>query len=113
GLSFLQTKFKEDFEDSRFDLGLTEVDGKGIVKRTDTIADRFRIEMQDWGGLSSAMSRITSTLVNFTVYDIDVIATAHETENPKYNHALEVGPSFQGKKGYVEIFSGFWGFIGW
>lgn len=111
GFTFLQSNFKMDFEDSRFDLGLTEKDSKGEFKRTDTIADRFRIEQGDWGGLASAMCRITKVLVSFTVYGVNVIATAQEMEYPKYNRNVEVGPAFVGK-GYGQVMPGYWHYIG-
>lgn len=106
GFTFLQSNFKMDFEDSRFD---KSVDDK---KREDTMVDRFRIEQADWGGLTSAMQRITKILVSFTVYGVNIIATAQEQENPKYNRDVEVGPAFVGK-GYGQIMPGYWHYIGW
>jgi hypothetical protein len=111
GLSFLASTFRMEFEDSRFDLGLSETNSKGERKRTNTIADRFRIEVQDWGGLASAMMRVTGTLVSFTKYDVTVIATAHRADYPSWDKDLDMAPAFAGK-GYSSIMSGYWHYIG-
>lgn len=106
GFTFLQSNFKMDFEDSRFDKSVED------KKREDTLVDRFRIEQADWGGLTSAMQRITKVLVSFTIYGVNVIATAQEMDNPKYNREMEVGPAFVGK-GYGQVMPGYWHYIGW
>lgn len=103
-LSFLQAKFKMDFEDDRF------IDALQEKKRSNLLIDKFRIEKADWGGLGSAMKRITAMLNKFSKQGVQVVATATLTENPSWNRDLTAAPAFQGE--FVQVLNGYFDFIG-
>ena len=105
-LSFIQQHFKLDMEDDRFNDSLEK------EKRSNSLIDRFRVEISDWGGLGSMMKRLTFSLQKFSArFGIPVICMANLAENPKYNKILEAGPAFSGRD-YGDAFSGYFDFIG-
>ena len=103
-LSFLQSKFKMDFEDDRF------IDAIQEKKRSNLLIDKFRIEKADWGGLGSAMKRITAVLNKFSKQGVQVVATATLTENPSWNRDLTAAPAFHGE--FAQVLNGYFDFIG-
>ena len=104
-LSFIQSKFKTDLEDSRFEDSLSE------KKRRDTLIDRFRIERNDWGSLSSMMKRLTWILNRISKFDTIVVATATVVEYPSWDRDLTAAPSFQGVE-FSSLIQGYFDFIG-
>lgn len=103
-LSFSQATLKMDFEDDRF------IDALQEKKRSNLLIDKFRIEKADWGGLGSAMKRMTAMLNKFSKQGVQVVATATLTENPSWNRDLTAAPAFQGE--FVQVLNGFFDFIG-
>jgi len=104
-LSFAQQLFKLEMEDSRFGDRMAE------NKRANTFIDKFRMERGDWGGLKSAMVRLSRQLNSFSKhYGVYVVATAALTEYPKWNKALEAAPDFEG--GYASVNAGFFDLVG-
>jgi hypothetical protein len=104
-LSFAQSKLKIDMEDSRFE--------KSVSKklREDLLVDRFRMEMGDWGGISSAMKRIIWLFNQLSKYGIIAVATATLTENPSWNRALVAAPYLIGRE-LPSIINAYFDFIG-
>lgn len=103
-LSFTQTLFKMDMEDSRFEDRLEE------GKRDDTYIDKFRMERPDWGGLQSSMIRLTNVLNNISKFGVYVFATAISTEKVKWDRTMEAAPYFEG--GYASINAGYFDIVG-
>lgn len=104
-LSFEQTVFKLQLEDSRYDMSLQE------KKRESTLIDRFKIERADWGGLGSMMKRLTWLLNRISKFGVYVVATATVIEYPRYNKELTAAPAFQGMD-FSTVFNAYFDFIG-
>ena len=104
-LSFIQSKFKIDMEDSRFE--------KSVKKqsRDELFVDRFRMELGDWGGISSAMKRVIWLLNQLSKYGVIVVATATLTENPSWNRDLVAAPFLMGRE-LPSIINAYFDFIG-
>lgn len=112
-LSFIQSKFKMDFEDERYEIGVDEINAKTKMpkKREGMIVDRFGIEQGDWGSLSSAMKRLTRALNRFSGFGMNIVCTATLSEHVTWNAALDAAPHFIGKD-YGNVFTGYFDFIG-
>jgi len=104
-LSFIQSRIKLDMEDARFAAGVKK------ERREDLLVDRFRIEVGDWGGISSAMKRITYLLNQLSKYGIVVVVTATLSEFPSWNKELVAAPSFLGRE-FPAVINGYFDFIG-
>lgn len=104
-LSFAASKFKVDFEDDRFD------ERREAGKRKDIMIDKFRVEQADWGGMASAMKRITWMLNKISKHGVYVVCNAGLTEYPTWNRTLEAAPNFQGKE-YASVMAGFFDLVG-
>jgi hypothetical protein len=61
--------------------------------------------------LSKQKSRLMTGFENLTIAGIDVILTARDQENPKWNRALACAPALSGKE-FPRDFKGFFDFIG-
>lgn len=112
GASFLMGKYKTDLEDAHYDKLKDKNDKEpGLFDRLTMGEDGRR----GWGALGSAMRRVTNISSTLTKYNINVIMSAWEMENPKYSgiggEALDFGPWFQGQE-FANMISGFFDLIG-
>lgn len=116
GTSFQMGKFKMDFEDSHYEKKLER--SKKKPEEKPYLFDRFSMgddTLQGWGGLASAMKRVTDLANKFTKQNINVIMTAWEMESPKYQgiggEYIDYGPSYQGKE-FGGLLAGYFDLIG-
>lgn len=72
---------------------------------------RVKMSQEGYGTLSKQMSRLMTGFENLTIAGIDVILTARDQENPKWNRALACAPALSGKE-FPRDFKGFFDFIG-
>lgn len=105
GLSFMQSEFKLNMEDSRFGDALKE------KKRDNILSDRFRLDQSDYGGLASMMKRVTFLLNRISLKGVNVVCTAWAMERPKWNMSLDYAPYFVGKE-YSNIMMGYFNMVG-
>ena len=109
-LTFEQSKFRQDLEDSRYEKETNLV--KDTKKsRYKTLVDRFRLEYNDWSGLGSMMMRLTYVLNRISRYGVYTVATATLMQYPKWDRELSAAPAFKGSE-YGSVFSGYFDFIG-
>ena len=84
----------------------------GTFKSDRELANELRTDPQGYAGLSSQMIEFCKTCKAMTARGMVVIFLAHETENPKWNMELKLGPSFAGKE-FGKNFKGFFDLIGY
>jgi len=72
---------------------------------------RVKMSPEAYGSLSKQMSRLMKGFEQLTVAGIDVICTARDQENPKWNRELACAPALSGKE-FPRDFKGFFDFIG-
>ncbi len=109
-LSFEQSRYKIEMEDSRYEKE-TELVKDSSKSRYETLVDRFRIERADWGSLGSMMKRITYLLNRISRHGVAVVATSTLIEHPKWDREISAAPAFQGVD-YGSVFTGYFDFIG-
>ncbi len=78
--------------------------GKDLTYRT-------KMSLEGFGTMSKQMSRLMKGFENLTKQGIDVICTARDQENPKWNRDLACAPALSGKE-FPRDFKGFFDFIG-
>lgn len=78
--------------------------GKDLTMRT-------KMSQEAYGVLSKQMSRLMKGFENLTKSGIDVICTARDQENPKWNRELACAPALSGKE-FPRDMKGFFDFIG-
>ncbi len=78
--------------------------GKDLTMRT-------KMSQEGYGALSKQMSRLMKGFENLTKAGIDVICTARDQENPKWNRELACAPALAGKE-FPRDMKGFFDFIG-
>lgn len=78
--------------------------GKDLTMRT-------KMSQEGYGALSKQMSRLMKGFENLTKAGIDVVATARDQENPKWDRNLACAPALAGKE-FPRDFKGFFDFIG-
>ena len=108
-LSFQQMKNKLGFEDSRYEDAIIP-DAKGKARREETLIDRYRLEIADWGGVKSTMVRLTGAFAALARHDVYVMCTSAMTEKPKIDRSLDGAPDFEG--GFASIAAGFFDLVG-
>ncbi|HDZ26539.1 hypothetical protein LCGC14_0359310 [marine sediment metagenome] len=108
-LSFFQQETKLEMEDDRFKDSIVP-DAKGNTKRDNILIDRFRLEQADWGGVKSAMIRLSKALGNIAKHGVYVTMTAAMVEYPKWDKSLEGAPALEG--GFAQICAGFFDLVG-
>lgn len=72
---------------------------------------RVKMSVEGYGALSKQMSRLMKAFERLTVAGKDVICTARDQENPKWNRELACGPALSGKE-FPRDVKGFFDFIG-
>ena len=72
---------------------------------------RAKMTQEGYGALSKQMSRLMKGLENLTKAGIDVVCTARDQENPKWDRNLACAPALSGKE-FPRDFKGFFDFIG-
>jgi hypothetical protein len=72
---------------------------------------RAKMSQEGYGALSKQMSRLMKGFENLTRHGVDVICTARDQENPKWNRALACAPALAGKE-FPRDMKGFFDFIG-
>ena len=72
---------------------------------------RVKLSQEGYGAMSKQMSRLMKGFENLTVAGIDVICTARDQENPKWNRELACAPALAGKE-FPRDMKGFFDFIG-
>jgi hypothetical protein len=103
GLTFSMAIYKQAIEDDRFDARVAAKESRGII-------DRARFERPDWGVMASLMARETYLLNRLSKFGILVVSTAIESEFPKWNGNLSVGPSLLGQE-FPKLIHGYFDFI--
>uniref|UniRef100_A0A6M3LPS7 Putative ATPase domain containing protein n=1 Tax=viral metagenome TaxID=1070528 RepID=A0A6M3LPS7_9ZZZZ len=110
GLTFAQSGFRKELEDSRYNLRLeSDKDtkfGKGLIAQ-------MALEQLDWGPLGSMMNRLMFLFNRFSHLGIVCIATAiavHDT--PKWGGGLRTAPGLIGKD-FPKFLHGYFDFIGY
>ena len=78
--------------------------GKDLTMRT-------KMSQEGYGALSKQMSRLMKGFENLTKAGIDVMCTARDQENPKWDRSLACAPALSGKE-FPRDFKGFFDFIG-
>jgi hypothetical protein len=78
--------------------------GKDLTYRT-------KMSLEGFGTLSKQMGRLMKGFEALTKQGIDVICTARDQENPKWNRDLACAPALSGKE-FPRDFKGFFDFIG-
>lgn len=72
---------------------------------------RVKMSQEGFGALSKQMGRLMTAFEQLTINGIDVICTARDQENPKWDRSLGCAPALAGKE-FPRDFKGFWDFIG-
>lgn len=72
---------------------------------------RVKMSVEAYGVLSKQMSRLMKGFEQLTIAGIDVICTARDQENPKWNRELACAPALAGKE-FPRDMKGFFDFIG-
>lgn len=72
---------------------------------------RVKMSQEGFGTLSKQMGRLMKGFEGLTKAGIDVICTARDQENPKWDRSLACAPALAGKE-FPRDFKGFWDFIG-
>jgi hypothetical protein len=72
---------------------------------------RVKMSLEGFGALSKQMGRLMKGFERLTVAGIDVICTARDQENPKWDRTLACAPALAGKE-FPRDFKGFFDFIG-
>ncbi len=72
---------------------------------------RVKMSQEAFGTLSKQMGRLMKGLTELTISRIDVICTARDQENPKWDRTLACAPALAGRE-FPRDFKGFWDFIG-
>jgi len=109
GLTFTQSIFRHELEDSRYGARIQEDESKTLQRG---LADRFRFERPDWGSIGSMMSRITYLLNRFSLFGMTVVATAiANNDTPRWGGGVKTAPALVGVD-YPKLLHGFFHFIG-
>ena len=72
---------------------------------------RAKMSLEGFGAMSKQMSRLMKGFENLTKAGIDVICTARDQDNPKWDRSLACAPALSGKE-FPRDFKGFFDFIG-
>ena len=82
---------------------------KSNVKKE--LSSRGKMTQENYGVLSRQMVRLMKGLEQLTINGIDVICTARDQDNPKWDRSLSCGPALAGKE-FARDIKGFFDFIG-
>jgi hypothetical protein len=104
--SFFMTQMKMLYEDDRETARIRDRKTVG-----DLLTDRFHLVDSDVGGIASLMTRLVAAMNRLSMYNVNIIWTATQTENPKWNMALSAAPAFLYRQ-FPMILNGFFDFIG-
>ncbi len=72
---------------------------------------RVKMSQEGFGAMSKQMSRLMVGFEQLTIAGIDVICTARDMDNPKWDRTLACAPALAGRE-FPRDFKGFWDFIG-
>lgn len=71
---------------------------------------QVKLSLESFGTLAGQMTRLMRALQMLTMAGYDVVCTARETSNPKWNRALAAAPALMGKE-FSKTMDGFFDFI--
>lgn len=106
--SFLMSTYKLDTEDARLE---ARAPAKEREEYMANLANRYVMIDADWGKMSSMMKRLTALFNKFSQWGLNVVFTATEVENPKFDLTVKYAPGFLGKE-YPSHLNGYFDFIG-